>query len=113
RQTLRAVAPRVRPAADDRELAKDEGAMIARLPGLALRTARAALSAGPVLIQVPRRGYLAGIACARCRTQARCTRAVGDSGTQGSGTRNSGGQNSGTQNSRGQCNGPLRLAGPH
>ena len=98
RQTLRAVAPRVRPAADDRELAKDEGAMIARLPGLALRTARAALSAGPVLIQVPRRGYLAGIACARCRAQARCTRAVGDSGSRNSGI---------------QCNGPLRLAGPH
>jgi primosomal protein N' (replication factor Y) len=90
RQTLRAAAPRVRPAAGDEQLARDEAAMTARLPGLALRTARQALEAGPVLIQVPRRGYLAGIACARCRTQARCTQLIGDA----------------------QCNGPLRLNGP-
>jgi primosomal protein N' (replication factor Y) len=93
RQTLRAAAPRVRPAADDRELAKDEGAMMARLPGLALRTVREALTRGPVLIQVPRRGYLAGIACARCRAQARCTHVIGES--------------------EAPCNGPLRLTGPH
>jgi len=31
-----------------------------------------ALAGGPVLVQVPRRGYLAAIACARCRAQARC-----------------------------------------
>ena len=73
RQTLRAAAPRVRPAADDKELHRDEAATMARLPSLALRTARDALQAGPVLVQVPRRGYLAGIACARCRAQARCT----------------------------------------
>jgi primosomal protein N' (replication factor Y) (superfamily II helicase) len=93
RQTLRAIAPRVRPAADDNELAKDEGALVARLPSLALRTAREALTAGPVLIQVPRRGYLASIACARCRTQARCTHPIGET--------------------QAPCNGPLRLAGPH
>jgi primosomal protein N' (replication factor Y) (superfamily II helicase) len=93
RQTLRAAAPRVKPAADDKELAKDEGAMMARLPGLALRTAREALTRGPVLIQVPRRGYLVGIACARCRTQARCTHLIGES--------------------EAPCNGPLRLTGPH
>jgi primosomal protein N' (replication factor Y) len=90
RQTVRAVAPRVKPAADDNELGRDEAAMSARLPSLALRTAREALQAGPVLIQVPRRGYLAGIACARCRAQARCTHQIGETGTQ--------------------CNGPLRLA---
>ena len=90
RATLRATAPRVRAAADDSELHRDEAALTARLPTLALRTARQALEAGPVLIQVPRRGYLAGIACARCRAQARCTRPVRD----------------------GQCNGPLRLSGP-
>jgi primosomal protein N' (replication factor Y) len=93
RQTLRAVAPRVRPAADDKELHRDEAATMARLPSLALRTVRDALPAGPVLIQVPRRGYLAGIACARCRAQARCTRQAGEAGAQ--------------------CNGPLRLSGPH
>ena len=30
------------------------------------------MAVGPVLVQVPRRGYLAAIACARCRAQARC-----------------------------------------
>jgi primosomal protein N' (replication factor Y) (superfamily II helicase) len=94
RETLRAVGPRVRPAADDSELRRDEAATTARLPSLALRTARAALAAGPVLVQVPRRGYLAGIACARCRAQARCTRQPGD--TIGDTV----------------CNGPLRLSGP-
>jgi primosomal protein N' (replication factor Y) (superfamily II helicase) len=88
RQTLRAVAPRVRPAADPKELGRDEAAMSARLPALALRTAREALAAGPVLVQVPRRGYLALIACARCRAQARCTRLIADT----------------------PCNGPLRLS---
>lgn len=92
RQTLRATAPRVKPAADDRELGRDEVAMTARLPSLALRTAREALNVGPVLIQVPRRGYLAGIACARCRMQARCTHLIGET--------------------EAQCNGPLRLTGP-
>ena len=89
---LRQVAPRVRAAPDEAELARDAAAMTARLPSLALRTARtalagdrrgstalagdprgsAALAVGPVLVQVPRRGYLAAIACARCRAQARC-----------------------------------------
>jgi primosomal protein N' (replication factor Y) (superfamily II helicase) len=85
RVTLRAAAPMVRPAANDAELARDEAATTARLPSLALRTARAALATGPVLVQVPRRGYLAAIACGRCRAQARCAR----------------------------CNGPLELASQH
>ncbi len=72
RGALRAAAPRVRPAADEDELARDEAALSARLPSLAIRTARAALAHGPVLVQVPRRGYLAAIACGRCRAQARC-----------------------------------------
>jgi len=81
-EILRRVAPRVRAAPDEAELARDAAAMTARLPSLALRTARTALAgdtrnsdardAGPVLVQVPRRGYLAAIACARCRAQARC-----------------------------------------
>ena len=71
-EALRQVAPRVRAAPDEAELARDAAAMTARLPSLALRTARAALAAGPVLVQVPRSGYLAAIACARCRAQARC-----------------------------------------
>ncbi len=58
--------PAVAAAGDDCELARDEAARSARLPGLALRTAREALAAGPVLFQVPRRGYLAAVACERC-----------------------------------------------
>ena len=71
-EALRQAAPKVRAAPDEAELARDAAAMTARLPSLALRTARAALSQGPVLVQVPRRGYLAAIACGRCRAQARC-----------------------------------------
>jgi len=85
---LRQAMPQVRAAPDEAELARDAAAMTARLPSLALRSARSALSGdarhtptpdtrsapagGPVLVQVPRRGYLAAIACARCRAQARC-----------------------------------------
>jgi primosomal protein N' (replication factor Y) len=79
-EALRLAAPRVRAAPDEAELARDAAAMTARLPSLALRTARQALAGedrvspgpGPVLVQVPRRGYLAAIACGRCRAQARC-----------------------------------------
>jgi primosomal protein N' (replication factor Y) len=43
-----------------------------------LRTARAALAAGrPVLVQVPRRGYLPTLACANDRLPARCTHCAG------------------------------------
>jgi primosomal protein N' (replication factor Y) len=47
------------------------------MPALALRTAREALTAGPVLIQVPRRGYLAAVACQRCGERIRCVRCAG------------------------------------
>ncbi len=43
-EVLRQVAPRVRAAPDEAELARDAAAMTARLPSLALRTARAALA---------------------------------------------------------------------
>jgi primosomal protein N' (replication factor Y) len=71
-EALRQVAPLVRAAPDEAELARDAAAMTARLPSMALRAARGALARGPVLVQVPRRGYLAAIACDRCRAQARC-----------------------------------------
>jgi primosomal protein N' (replication factor Y) (superfamily II helicase) len=72
REVVRQFAPDVRPAGDDTELARDEAARSARMPSLALRTARAALARGPVLFQVPRRGYLTAVACERCRAAARC-----------------------------------------
>ncbi|GAB2906802.1 primosomal protein N' [Nonomuraea fastidiosa] len=72
RTTIRSLAPRVRPAGDDAELAKDQAARQARLPSIAWRALRHGLDSGPVLVQVPRRGYLPALACRHCRTPARC-----------------------------------------
>jgi primosomal protein N' (replication factor Y) len=84
-EVLRQLAPRTRAAPDEAELARDAAAMTARLPSLALRTARTGIADGPVLVQVPRRGYLTAIACGRCRAPARC----------------------------GTCGGPLEIGGSH
>jgi len=73
RPVVREEAPAIRAAGGDAELARDEAAQTARLPSLVLRTAREALDSGPVLVQVPRRGYVAALGCARCREKARCT----------------------------------------
>ncbi|MGW6502450.1 primosomal protein N' [Nonomuraea angiospora] len=72
RTTIRGLGPRVRPAGEDAELAKDQAARQARLPSLAWRALRHGLESGPVLVQVPRRGYLPALACRHCRTPARC-----------------------------------------
>ena len=73
RPVLRAAMPSVRPVADDVEIARDPAAAAARLPSVAWRATRDALAAGaPVLVQVPRRGYVPSLACARDRTAARC-----------------------------------------
>ncbi|MFI7461582.1 primosomal protein N' [Nonomuraea sp. NPDC049646] len=72
RTTIRSLAPRVRPAGEDAELAKDQAARQARLPSLAWRALRQGLESGPVLVQVPRRGYLPALACRHCRAPARC-----------------------------------------
>jgi primosomal protein N' (replication factor Y) (superfamily II helicase) len=77
RQTVRQHAPLIKTAGDDDELARDEAARTARIPNLALRTARAALTVGPVLFQVPRRGYLAALACQRCGDRVRCAACAG------------------------------------
>lgn len=79
RPTVRVRAPRV-VAPDDggHEQERDPAARTARLPSLALRTARTALQSGhSVLVQVPRRGYVPSLACARCRTVARCRHCTG------------------------------------
>ena len=77
RQAARACAPLVRTAGDDAELARDQAAQTARMPSLALRTAHEALAAGPVLFQVPRRGYLAAVACQVCGSRIRCEACAG------------------------------------
>jgi primosomal protein N' (replication factor Y) len=81
RAVLRAAAPRVQALGDDFELARDPAARSARLPSLAHEAARRALAAGaPVLVQVPRRGYVPSLACARCRAPARCAHCAGPLG---------------------------------
>lgn len=72
RPALRASAPRVVATGSDVELARDAAAATARLPHLAWTAAREGLAGGPVLVQVPRRGYVPATACQRCRTAARC-----------------------------------------
>ncbi len=84
RATLRRRAPLVRAAGDDRELARDSAARSARMPSVALRAAREAAREGPVLFQVPRRGYLNTLACARCRAPARCDACRGPLAVRGS-----------------------------
>jgi primosomal protein N' (replication factor Y) len=78
RAEVRAAAPRISPVGDDAEIARDGGAAAARLPSLAWRAARESLAAGaPVLVQVPRRGYLPALNCERCRAPARCVTCAG------------------------------------
>jgi primosomal protein N' (replication factor Y) (superfamily II helicase) len=77
REVLRLAAPAVQ-AADDRQLARDPAAASARLPSMAWQAARESLQAGaPVLVQVPRRGYVPALSCQECRERARCVRCAG------------------------------------
>lgn len=79
RPVVRSCAPRV-VAIDDTGYAdeRDPGARTARVPSMALNAARTALQRGaPVLVQVPRRGYVPSVACAQCRTVARCRHCTG------------------------------------
>ncbi|MFM1725555.1 primosomal protein N' [Rhodococcus sp. PAM 2766] len=79
RDVVRSRAPMITALADsDHALARDPGARAARLPGIAFAAARQALAAGHgVLVQVPRRGYVPSLACAKCRAPARCRRCNG------------------------------------
>ncbi|MEU4680557.1 primosome assembly protein PriA [Micromonospora sp. NPDC023737] len=78
RATVRTRTPAIAPTGDDPQLARDPGAATARLPSLAWTAAREALRADlPVLVQVPRRGYLPSLSCAQCRMPARCPHCAG------------------------------------
>ncbi|WP_326600791.1 primosomal protein N' [Streptomyces sp. NBC_01803] len=76
RDTVRATAPLIRTVGGGDE-ARDPAARSARLPSLAWQALREGLARGPVLVQVPRRGYAPRLACARCRAPARCGRCHG------------------------------------
>ncbi|MDR7329410.1 primosomal protein N' [Corynebacterium guangdongense] len=74
RSTLRARSPLIRASADsDFEMMRDPRAGQARLPKIAFDAARRALDlARPVLVQVPRKGYVPTLSCGTCRHPARC-----------------------------------------
>ncbi|WP_372727023.1 primosomal protein N' [Nocardioides sp.] len=63
--------------ADERTLERDAHARAARIPREAHDAIRRGLQAGPVLVQTPRAGYAASLACERCREPARCTACSG------------------------------------
>lgn len=78
--TVRAAAPVVTVAGEGFDEERDGPAARAHLPSRAWRVAGAALTgptAGPVLVQVPRRGYLPSLWCAGCRSAVRCPRCSG------------------------------------
>ena len=82
RATVRQRTPRVE-APGDVDLAREGPAAAARIPHPAWRLVNRALESGPVLVQVPRAGYLPTVACQQCREPARCR----------------------------ECHGPMQLAG--
>lgn len=78
RETVRARAPQMHTTGDTvAELARDTVARAVRLPHKAFEVARAALTDGPVLVQVPRAGYAPALACQDCRERARCEACAG------------------------------------
>ncbi|GAA6526673.1 primosomal protein N' [Intrasporangium sp. DVR] len=83
---VRDAAPRVVIAGEGLDDERDGPAARAHLPSVAWRVAKDALRDGPVLLQVPRRGYVPALSCGECRTPVRCQRcqgpvAVGSSGS--------------------------------
>jgi primosomal protein N' (replication factor Y) (superfamily II helicase) len=78
RSVIRADSPRIHVTGEsDAEQARDPAARRARLPHRAFEVARSALADGPVLVQVPRGGYLPALACVTCRHSARCAHCHG------------------------------------
>lgn len=70
---MRKASAAVRATADsDYAVERDPQGSRTRLPKLAFETIRTGLTSGPVLIQVPRAGYLPTLACQRCRTRVHC-----------------------------------------
>lgn len=82
RAEVRATAPLVRPGDDP--TAGRQPSTGGRLPTLAWESAHAALGQQlPVLIQVPRRGYLPALSCESCRSPLRCPVCAGLLATAG------------------------------
>ncbi len=74
----RRLAPAVRLAGDsDWALERDPLAQAVRMPREVFEVIRVGLAAGPVLVQVPRAGYLVVLVCAECRAPVRCPHCQG------------------------------------
>lgn len=71
RDWLRSVAPRVS-ARTEADLERDPWAAATTVSAAAVRTAREALSTGPVLVLTPRRGYARTAWCRQCGHQREC-----------------------------------------
>ena len=84
RAELRRRSARVVTIGSDLDVARDEAARSARLPHVAWEAAKAALASGPVLVVVPRRGYVPALSCQTCREPARCSHCHGPLGVSGS-----------------------------
>ena len=84
RAVVRERTARVR-ALTSTELAKEGPAAAARLPAPVFAAMRSALESGPVLVQVPRAGYVPVTACARCHAPARCAVCTGPLGVDAAG----------------------------
>lgn len=82
REVLRSRSPLIRAAADTEfELVKDPRAGSSRVPGIAFDVVRRALERDePVLVQVPRKGYVPTLSCGTCRAPARCRQCNGPLG---------------------------------
>jgi primosomal protein N' (replication factor Y) (superfamily II helicase) len=86
RVAVRHTAPRVKVTADtDYALQRDPGARTARLPHEVFDMMRATLPQGPVLVQVPRAGYLVALVCQDCREPMRCAFCGGPTKAHGAG----------------------------
>ena len=68
----RVTVPRVTVVGDEQDVQRFGAAAHAQVPPGAWQVAHDALRHGPVLVQVPRRGYLPMLRCTSCRTPARC-----------------------------------------
>ncbi|ANH39438.1 Primosomal protein N' [Nocardioides dokdonensis FR1436] len=77
RETVRAAVTVAIAGATDFDLVRDPRARTSRLPKQVHDLLKQALPEGPVLVQNPRQGYAAALACERCRTPARCTVCTG------------------------------------
>ncbi len=83
RRAVRDAVPAVRVAGEGADVERDPAVAAAHLPSVAWRAAKEALATGPVLVQVPRRGYLPSLSCQDCRRPARCRVCSGPLGLTG------------------------------